>query len=227
VGAPATWVLGSHDETRIVTRYGRRTTGARHIADEQGAPSDLQLGTRRARAALLLMLALPGGAYVYQGDELGLPDVEDIPDDQLQDPIWTRSGHTIRGRDGCRVPMPWNGAQPPFGFTADGVRPWLPQPAGWHDRTVEAQLRNPGSMLALYRAALRVRREQPGFATDDLVWRGPGGPVLEFERGGGLRCVVNLGADAVPLGPDGRVLLASAELDGRNLPGDVAVWLAG
>jgi alpha-glucosidase len=82
-------------------------------------------------------------------------------------------------------------------------------------------------MLTLYRAALRVRRAQPGFATDDLGWRTAEGPVLEFERGAGLRCVVNLGADAVPLGPDGRVLLASVELDGRNLPGDAAVWLAG
>jgi alpha-glucosidase len=108
VGAPPTWVLGSHDETRLVTRYGRRTTSARHIADEQGTPSDLALGTRRARAALLLMLALPGGAYIYQGDELGLPDVEDIDDDLRQDPIWHRSGHMIRGRDGSRVPLPWS-----------------------------------------------------------------------------------------------------------------------
>jgi alpha-glucosidase len=227
VGAPATWVLGSHDETRMVTRFGRSVTGARHIADAQGTPSDLALGTRRARAAVLLMLALPGSAYVYQGDELGLPDVEDIPEDLLQDPMWTRSGHTVRGRDGCRVPMPWSGDGAPFGFSASGVRTWLPQPAEWRDRTVEAQLRDHGSMLTLYRAALRVRREQPGFAADDLRWRTAEGPVVEFERGGGLRCVVNLGADAVPLGPGGRVLLASVELDGRNLPRDAAVWVTG
>jgi alpha-glucosidase len=228
VGAPATWVFGSHDETRMVTRFGRSVTGARHIADAQGTPSDLALGTRRARAALLLLLALPGSAYIYQGDELGLPDVEDIPEDRLQDPIWTRSGHTVRGRDGCRVPMPWSGDFPPFGFSgADGVSTWLPQPPGWRGRTVEAQLADPGSMLSLYRAALRLRREHPGFAVDTLRWRAPDGPVLDLERGSGLRCVVNLGPDAVPLGPGDRVLLASAELDGRSLSGDNAVWLAG
>jgi alpha-glucosidase len=227
VRAPATWVLGSHDETRLVTRYGRRVTGARHIADEQGAPSDLALGRRRARAALLLMLALPGGAYIYQGDELGLPDVEDIPEELLQDPIWERSGHTVRGRDGCRVPLPWSGEEPPFGFTADGVRPWLPQPSSWRTLSVEAQSKDPESMLSLYRTALRIRHEEPGFHSAAMAWRGEPGPVLDLERGGGLRCVVNLGADAVPLGPGGRILPARVELDGRNLPGDAAAWLTG
>jgi alpha-glucosidase len=225
VGAPATWVLGSHDETRLVTRYGRRITGARHIADEQGAPSDLALGTRRARAALLLMLALPGGAYVYQGDELGLPDVEDIPEDLLQDPIWARSGHTIRGRDGCRVPLPWAGDRPPFGFSADGVRTWLPQPRGWRDLTVDVQSKDTASMLALYRAALRIRREQHGFSSDGFAWRTHTGPVLDLERGDGVRCVVNLGPDAVEFEPEGQILLASVPLDGTTLPSDAAVWL--
>ena len=109
VGAPNTWVLSNHDVTRHVTRYGGGETGL-----------------RRARAAALLMLALPGCAYVYQGDELGLPEVTDLPDDVLADPIWTRSGHTLRGRDGCRVPIPWSGTVPPFGFGTGGS--WLPQP---------------------------------------------------------------------------------------------------
>jgi alpha-glucosidase len=218
-------VLGSHDETRLVTRYGRRVTGARHIADEQGAPSDLALGRRRARAALLLMLALPGGAYIYQGDELGLPDVQDIPEDLLQDPIWERSGRTVRGRDGCRVPLPWSGQEPPFGFTTDGVRPWLPQPSQWRDLSVEAQSKDPESMLSLYRTALRIRHEEPAFHSGALAWRGGPGPVLDLERGGGVRCVVNLGPDAVALKPDAELLLTSARLDGPTLPADTAAWL--
>jgi alpha-glucosidase len=230
VNAPATWVLGSHDETRLVTRYGRRVTGARHIADAQGTPSDLALGARRARAAVLFMLALPGSAYVYQGDELGLPDVEDIPDDLLQDPIFARSGRTIRGRDGCRVPLPWSGDAPPFGFALPnghaehaGVRTWLPQPAGWRDLTVEAQSADAGSMLTLYRTALRIRREEPGFHDEAFAWRRGPGPVLDFERGGRLRCVVNLGPALVPL--PGEPLLASVPLEDGALPADAAAWV--
>src|SRR5829696_666027 len=130
VGAPATWVLSSHDETRVVTRYGRADTAARDLSVERAEPTDLALGTRRARAAALLLLALPGGAYVYQGEELGLPQVEDLPAEVLQDPEWERSGRTRRGRDGCRVPIPWEPGGPPYGFSPPGAEapPWLPQP---------------------------------------------------------------------------------------------------
>ncbi len=224
VQAPATWVLGSHDETRLVTRYGRRDTGARHIAEQQGTPSDVVLGTRRARAAVLLMLALPGGAYVYQGDELGLPDVEDIDDDLRQDPMWHRSGRTIRGRDGCRVPLPWSGTSPPFGFGPPGSRPWLPQPAAWRGLTVEAQSGDPDSMLTLHRTALRLRRTHRGFASGRFAWRDSPADVLDFDRGDGLRCVVNLGRDDVVLDAGHRLLLASVPLDGTRLPRDAAAW---
>jgi alpha-glucosidase len=224
VGAPPTWVLGSHDETRLVTRYGRRTTSARHIADEQGTPSDLALGTRRARAALLLMLALPGGAYIYQGDELGLPDVEDIDDDLRQDPIWHRSGHMIRGRDGSRVPLPWSGTEPPFGFST-AARTWLPQPPSWRALTVDAQRGDPVSMLELHRAALRLRRRLPGLASDDFTWRPSPETVLEFERGEGLRCVVNLGPEAATLASMAEVLISSVPLVSDGLPSDAAAWV--
>ncbi|MDQ1725525.1 MAG: alpha-glucosidase, partial [Frankiaceae bacterium] len=128
IGVPSTWVLASHDEVRLVTRYGRRTTSSAHFADGQGEVSDPVLGTRRARAAALLMLALPGSAYIYQGEELGLPQVDDLPDEKLQDPVFKRTGGAMRGRDGCRVPLPWSGEHPPFGFSPDGTEPWLPQP---------------------------------------------------------------------------------------------------
>ncbi|MGY1712460.1 glycoside hydrolase family 13 protein [Geodermatophilus sp. SYSU D00758] len=225
VGAPPTWVLSSHDETRHVTRFGRVDSGAATMGfDTPGAPADLALGLRRARAAALLTLALPGGAYLYQGEELGLPEVEDLPEHVLADPTWERSGRTARGRDGCRVPIPWSGAAPPFGFSADGVEPWLPQPAGWSELTVEAQEADPVSTLRLHRTALRLRRELPDLAGEDLTWLEAGEEVLAFRRGRRFRCLVNLSSAPVPLPEGGAVVLTSADV-GDRLPPDTAVWL--
>ncbi len=223
VGAPATWVLSSHDETRHVTRFGRARSGAAVMGFDRAVSTDLVLGLRRARAAALLTLALPGGAYLYQGEELGLPEVEDLPEDALQDPTWERSGRTARGRDGCRVPLPWSGGRPPFGFAPDGVATWLPQPESWQSLTVEAQRDDPSSTLSLYRAALRLRRDLP--VDDALAWVDLGDSVLAFDRGTAFRCVVNLSARTVPLTGLGRVLLASEDAGG-GLPPDTAAWLA-
>ena len=224
VGAPPTWVLSNHDVTRHVTRYGRLgDTGFGFDDRRHGVPSDVELGTRRARAAALLSMALPGGVYVYQGDELGLWEVEDLDDDLRQDPIWQRSGHLEHGRDGCRVPMPWSGRQPPFGFSGDSVEPaepWLPQPAEWKDYTVEAQQDDPASMLALYRAALAIR---PAFGDTPMTWQDSPAEILTFGRGD-LICVTNLSAQPVAL-PAGKVLLASGPLDDGRAPSDTTVWL--
>ena len=121
VGAPPTWVLSNHDTVREVSRYARQQDARplRNLNDLLGLPADFAAGRRRARAAALLMLALPGGAYIYQGEELGLAEVEDLPDSVLRDPGWEQSGRTDRGRDGCRVPIPWSGEGPPFGFSPD------------------------------------------------------------------------------------------------------------
>ena len=132
----------------------------------------------------------PGSAYLYQGEELGLPEVEDLPEEALQDPTWERSGHQARGRDGCRVPLPWAGDRPPFGFTADGVAPWLPQPADWGPLTMAAQRADPDSTLSLYRSALHLRRELRALHEAPLTWqdvrrRRPGvrpGAVLPLRR---------------------------------------------
>ncbi len=226
VGAPATWVLSNHDVTRHVTRYGRPVTRGTGPQQEPVAPADLDLGTRRARAALLLMLALPGGVYLYQGEELGLEEVEDLPEDLLQDPTWHRSGHTVRGRDGCRVPLPWSGEAPPFGFTREGVRPWLPQPAHWRDLTVAAQSEDPASMLSLYREALDLRRRHKALGDGDLSWLDSPPDVLLFRRDPGLLCAVNLGAAPWPLPAHEEVLLTSTPLTDATLPPDAAVWLA-
>ena len=134
--------------------------------------------------------------------------------------------HAMLGRDGCRVPLPWSGDRPPVRVQPrTAPAPWLPQPAGWAALTVQRQAADPGSMLSLYRAALRLRREEPGFHETAFAWNDGPAEVLDFDRGAGLRCVVNLGAAAVPVPADSRVLLASAPLDGRDLPPDAAVWL--
>jgi alpha-glucosidase len=226
VGAPATWVLSNHDVARHLSRYARPQRGQTHQLQELlDLPADLEVGDRRARAAALLMLALPGGAYVYQGEELGLPEVEDLPEDALQDPTWERSGHTDRGRDGCRVPLPWSGTTAPFGFGPDGSRPWLPQPASWAAHTAERQDGDPASMLNLYRAALRLRRQIPELGEGLLQGLATDGDVLSFRRSPRFVCVTNFGATPVAL-PDGQVLLTSIELDGEGrLPGDATAWL--
>jgi alpha-glucosidase len=221
LGAPPTWVLSNHDVTRPVTRYGRADTSFDHGDRKHGAPSDLGLGIRRARAAALLAMALPGGVYVYQGEELGLPEIEDLPDGLRQDPIWARSGNTDWGRDGCRVPLPWSGEAPPFGYSSG--RPWLPQPPNWRELTVERQETDESSMLSLYRTALRIRREKLGDGT--VTWLPLGEQVLAFTRESGLACVVNLGPEPMPLPAHETVLLASGSLDGDVLPADTAAWL--
>nr|WP_174257789.1 glycoside hydrolase family 13 protein [Phytoactinopolyspora alkaliphila] len=226
VGAPATWVLENHDVERVVTRYGREVTAAprghnRLVLGE----SDRALGRRRARAAALLMLTLPGGAYIYQGQELGLPEVLDLPEDALQDPVWERSGRTERGRDGCRVPLPWTTSGPSAGFGDNGS--WLPQPAGWEELSVEAQQGDPESVLELYRSALRIRREEPAFESEALTWNQDiGADVLAFEREPGFMCVVNIGSESVKLPVHTEILLASSPLSEDGLlPADTAVWL--
>ncbi|SFP82498.1 alpha-glucosidase [Amycolatopsis arida] len=211
VDAPSTWVLSNHDIERHVTRFGGG-----------------EVGLRRARAAALLTFALPGSVYVYQGEELGLPEVTDLPDEVLVDPKWERSGRTDRGRDGCRVPLPWSGEAPPFGFTT-GPSTWLPQPASWAGVTAEAQEADPDSTLALYRAALRLRR---GLGPrGELRWRDLGPDLLVFERGPGFVCVVNFGSSAVPVPVAGELVLTSAPRsefavagDHVTMPPDSAAW---
>ncbi|HEX3816550.1 MAG TPA: glycoside hydrolase family 13 protein [Mycobacteriales bacterium] len=221
VGAPTTWVLSNHDVIRHLTRYGRAAGQENQPAGT--VPTDLELGTRRARAAALLTLALPGGAYVYQGEELGLAEVEDLPVEALADPVWERSGHTSRGRDGCRVPLPWSGGEPPYGFSTG--QPWLPQPKSWAALTAEVEAGEPGSMLELYRAALRIRRGQDGLGDGSLRWLDSAPNVLAFAREPGFCCVVNLSAGAVDLPPHSAILLTSGELVDGRLPSDHAAWL--
>jgi alpha-glucosidase len=225
VGAPPTWVLSNHDVVRHVTRYGRRDTSFSMDNRRLGEYSDLELGTRRARAAALVTMALPGAVYVYQGEELGLWEVEDLPAELLQDPIWSRSGYTDRGRDGCRVPIPWDGDAPPFGFGPAGSEPWLPQPVGWKSLTVAAETGDPDSMLELYRAALHIRRAERSLGAGVLSWLDSTPDVVMFARGNDFVCVANISQRPIELPPHVAVLLASAPLENSLLPVDAAAWL--
>ncbi|MEU6863630.1 glycoside hydrolase family 13 protein [Streptomyces sp. NPDC046876] len=213
VGAPTTWVLSNHDVVRHATRF---------------ADGDPAAGLRRARAAALLMLALPGSAYVYQGEELGLPEVVDLPDEVRQDPSFFKQNGQDGLRDGCRVPLPWSGTEAPYGFGDGGS--WLPQPAEWAGLSVAAQTGDPGSTLELYRSALRIRRERADLGAGDAVeWLPSPEGVLAFRRGSFV-CTVNTTAEAVAMAAPGTVLLASAELEPGEpgtLPADTAVWWQG
>jgi alpha-glucosidase len=221
-GSRAPWVLGNHDVVRPATRWG-------------SAP---------ARAAALLQLALPGSAYVYQGEELGLPEVEDIPAAARQDPTFRRTGGKVVGRDGSRVPLPWSRGGPSSGFSRTSgdspvSAPWLPQPAGWGERSAEAQSGDLNSFLALYHAALRIRRQHPALGTgpggsaagatrvayDAMRWLEAPADALCFARDPGFLLLANLGPAPLPLPPHRELLLASGPLADGALPPDTAVWL--
>ena len=227
VGAPVMWTLSNHDIARHVSRLGRPQSerSADPLHGFNGV-TDVALGRVRARAALLLELALPGGVYLYQGEELGLEEVEDLPEELLQDPTWERSGHRERGRDGCRVPLPWTADDPSLGFgTTAG---WLPQPASWASLAASVQEADPASMLSFYREALRLRRSLPALGAGtgaDVAWLELGDDVVAFRREPGFLCAVNCGSTPAPL-PAGEVLLASGPLGDGELPPDTALWLA-
>jgi alpha-glucosidase len=230
-GAPATWFLSSHDVMRRASVLGLPGTGKSpdDIGKDHGPP-DAALGLRRARAAALLTLALPGSACIYQGEELGLPEHTTLDDALREDPAWKRSGYARRGRDGCRVPLPWAPGAPGFGFSPAG-KTWLPQPPDWASYAIDTQDGTAGSTLGLYRNALRIRRNH-GLGSGRLCWaeqlhaQHPG--IIAFGNEPVL-VTVNLGPAPVALPADACLLLASTEVataDGSiQLPPDSAAWL--
>ncbi|MGW4408728.1 glycoside hydrolase family 13 protein [Nonomuraea sp. NPDC004702] len=205
----ATWVLSNHDVVRHRTRYETADPGT---------------GLARARAALLTMLALPGSAYLYQGEELGLPEVTDLPAEARQDPVFFQSQGKLPGRDGCRVPLPWSAESPSYGFSPPGVRPWLPQPAAFAELTAEKQEGDADSTLEFYRRALACRRELAGVIPYTLEWLDSPGGALFFSRGP-LICAINCGMEPVRLPAHDAVLLSSGTVQAGTLPPDTAVWL--
>ena len=228
VGAPPTWVLSNHDVTRTVTRYSRSQPEHLVETDWERArwaqeEADHELGRRRARACALLQLALPGTAYIYQGEELGLEEIENLPDEVRQDPMWAQSGFADVGRDGCRIPMPWSGSSAPYGFSPVVIRTWLPQPEHWGTHTVSAQDEDPGSFLNLYRSALALR-PRLWVAGGEVCWLDLPESLVGFSRGAS-QCWVNTSGADVPLPQGFSVALASAAGVGPVLPPDTAAWL--
>jgi len=226
-GASSTWVFSNHDVVRHATRYGlpvgegRQDGKAWVLAGGEAPALDRDLGARRARAATQLMLALPGSAYLYQGEELGLHEVVEIPDADRQDPAFFRNKGVEKGRDGCRVPLPWTATGASFGFGAAGAH--LPQPAWFTDFSVDVQEQNPDSTLLFYRRALALRRELQG--EEDLVWLPTGNPdVLHFRRPGGWHAITNFAGAPVAL-PAGAVVLTSAPLQAGLLPENTTAWV--
>jgi alpha-glucosidase len=168
------------------------------------------------------MLALPGSAYIFQGEELGLPEAVDLPDAARQDPTWFRTAGERYGRDGCRVPVPWTSTEPAYGFSPTGES-WLPQPASWADLARDVQESDPASTLALYRTLLAARRAR-ALGAGTLEWvDGYPADVLAF-RNGNVTVVANIGDASIPL-PHGNVIAASEPIDGGILPADTAVWV--
>lgn len=222
-GSSPTWTLSNHDIVRHLSRFALPTGTDLNrwlLSDGTDPAPDLAQGTRRARAAVLLMLALPGSTYLYQGEELGLPEVPDLSPAVLQDPQWIRYAGTRKGRDGCRVPLPWTASGPSFGFGTGGSH--LPMPQWFAEYAVERQDGAPESVLELYRAALRRRRELQ--TAETLVWHDGLDDVVWFSRDNGWHCLVNTGSTPVPM-PPGEVVLASGPLVGSELPGETAVWV--
>ncbi len=227
-GVP-TWTLNSHDVHRAVSRYGlieaepMISPDANALRTRARGKVDVPLGTERAKAATLLLLALPGSVYLYQGEELGLPEVQDLPDEARRDPIWVRSGHTEYGRDGCRVPLPWTSSGPSFGFSA-GDAPWLPQPAWFADFAADRQHRDPGSVLEFYRRALAARRELA--PAGELKWLETGrDEVLAFRRGA-LSCVTVFDGRAYEPPAAWGALVCRSDSGTGALPADSTGWFA-
>ena len=232
VGAPPSWVFNNHDVTRSVDRFdlGLQNRQSSTI-ERQGDPAKLDIarGTRRARSGALLMLALPGGAYIYQGEELAVPEVRDLPEDRLTDPIWKMSGYKDRGRDGCRVPIAWkSSADGAFGFSTNSAlaptEAWLPQSPWWGSYSVESQAGIEGSTHSLYSEALAIRKGESGLGDGPMQWLDAGPDVIAFSRPGNFACYVNFGgAIAIPEGAE--VLLSSIEIVDNSIPTDCTVWL--
>ncbi|MDR2323766.1 MAG: glycoside hydrolase family 13 protein [Microbacterium sp.] len=223
VGAPSTWVLSNHDVVRHASRLALTWDNPQGdgIGPRDEPKPDRALGLARARAATTVMLSLPGSAYLYQGEELGLPEAMEIPDEYRQDPTWFRTNGERYGRDGCRVPLPWSGPAPSYGFNDTGAS-WLPQPAEWAEHARALEEGADGSTLELYKTLLRLRKER-GLGSGSLVWEDLGSDAVAFRRGD-LHVAANLGETPLPLPAGAAVVVHSAPEAGTVLPANSAAW---
>jgi alpha-glucosidase len=232
VGAPPSWVFNNHDVVRSIDRLDLGlTNNGESTFTRQGDPAKFNIarGTLRAKSATLMTLALPGGTYLYQGEELGLPEVRDLPEDRLTDPRWKMSGYKDRGRDGCRVPLPWK-TEPTggFGFSTNELleldQAWLPMSPWMGNFSAESQDGVAGSTLTMYREALALRKLEEGLGDGPMTWIEAGKDVVAFSRPGKFACYINFGA-AIEIPSGAKVLISSGPLEGNSIPTDTAVWM--
>ena len=228
VGAPSTWVFSNHDVIRHVSRFGMVNGVPQGDGiGPKGEQPDEAIGLRKGRAATAFMLGLPGGAYLYQGEELGLPEHTTLDGKYRQDPTWFRTKGKRVGRDGCRVPLPWEaGANESNGFSTAGGDGWLPQPESYKRYARNLQVGQAGSTLELYKRLLNVRK-QYDLGAGDFAW------ALEFENENSLAYVnkgvlvlANFEGHPVTL-PAGEIL-ATTQHDLRvegELERDQTVWI--
>lgn len=223
VGAPSTWVLSNHDVIRHASRLALTADSPQGdgIGPLSAGKPDQATGLSRARAATAVMLALPGSSYLYQGEELGLPEAMEIPDEFREDPTWFRTEGKRYGRDGCRVPIPWEADAPAFGFNETGGS-WLPQPDEWATFARNVEELDDSSTLNLYKALLRLRRERT-LGTGSMVWEDLGADAVAFRRGD-LRVVANLGEAPLELGEGVTFVVQSQAFEGSAVPQDTAAW---
>ena len=224
-GSSSTWVFSNHDQVRPATRYGLpRGANLVSLKNSNGKSEKLDLarGINASLAAQMFALALPGCTYIYQGEELGLPEALEIPEDQIQDPQYLRNNKIDKGRDGCRVPLPWSINGPSFGFGSAGAH--LPQPENFSQYSVEAESGVEGSPLEIFRKALTLRREL--ITTEEIHWHETGNSeLLHFSRPNGWHCLTNFGHTSLALPHDLKVIHSSGLLKGSEIPGATTIWL--
>lgn len=228
-GSSTTWVFSNHDVVRHATRHALKDDGGHHetarkflLGKGENPVADLELGLRRARAATMMILALPGSAYIYQGEELGLPEVVDMPAEERQDPTFFRRPGVDVGRDGCRIAMPWEADAKNMGF-GPGKRPHLQQPEAYRALAVDVEDKDPKSTLNMYRKALALRHKLQ--CAEELEWLSDDDQLVHFKRPNGWEVLVNFGPEACPIPTDRKVALASGDLVDGAVPQDTAVWL--
>jgi len=220
----STWVLSNHDTVRHRSRFGLPSEIKLNewlLSEDKPPIENRELGASRAMAVIAFLLALPGSTYIYQGEELGLPEVVDLPHEALADPLWLRTNQKEKGRDGCRVPLPWLKSAPFFGFSTQSSH--LPQPTWFGEFSVEKQDTETNSFLNFYRDALMLRKENQ--CDESFEWiSNSNEEVLQFKRSNGWQCVINFSQKSVEC-PSGQVILATAPIINKKIPANATVWV--
>lgn len=220
-----TWALSNHDQIRHATKFGLHPTVNRSkwlLSNGKSNPVDFVAGTQAGLAATFFLMGLPGAMYLYQGEELGLHEVSDIPEESIQDPQYLKNNKTEKGRDGCRVPLPWSNSMDNFGFSKTGSH--LPQPEWFGEFAVNMQKVDPNSTLSAYKKAIKLRKEL--LTEEEVEWiEETNAQILHYSRPNGLNVLTNFQGDLFTLPENIEILLVSRDLENGNKIGPyTTVW---